>query len=76
MYTSFVHVQDLVDAVIELAYTNFIEIINISGERPVSYYDFNLNLAKLLNIDDGFIIREYKSEDVYHNFNNDKRSFY
>jgi dTDP-4-dehydrorhamnose reductase len=73
MYTSFVHVQDLADSVIELAYTNFKGIINISGETPISYYDFNINLAKLLNIDPSFIISDSKPEDVYHNLNNDKR---
>ena len=73
MYTSFVHVQDLADAVIELAYNNFKGIINISGEIPISYYDFNLKLAKLLNIDNSFIIRDYKPEELYHNLNNDKR---
>ena len=73
MYTSFVHVQDLADAVIELAYTNFKGIINISGETSISYYNFNINLAKLLNIDNNFIISDSKPEEVYHNLNNDKR---
>lgn len=75
MYTSFVHVQDLADAIIELVFTNFKGIINITGERPVSFYDFNINLAKLLNIDNSFIIRDYKPEETYHNLNNDKRKF-
>ena len=73
MYASFVHVQDLADAVIELSYSNFIGIINISGERPVSHYDFNLNLARLMNIDNSFIIPDYKQEEVYHSINSDKR---
>ncbi len=40
-YTSFVNVQDLADAIIELTYKDFKGTINISGERPVSYYEFN-----------------------------------
>lgn len=73
MYASFIHVQDLADAVIELVHITFKGTINISGEIPVSFYDFNINLAKLLTIDDNFIIPDYKPEDVYHNLNNNKR---
>lgn len=73
MYASFVNVQDLADAVIELAYSDFNGTINISGERPVSHYDFNKHLAKLLNIDDSFIVPDYKPEEIYHNLNNDRR---
>lgn len=73
MYASFVHVLDLAEAVIELAYSNFKGIINISGEGPVSYYNFNIHLAKLLNIDNSFIIPDYKQEEIYHNLNNNKR---
>lgn len=73
MYASFVNVQDLTDAIIELAYSKITGIINISGERPVSYYDFNIYLARLMNIDESFIIPDYKEEEIYHNLNNDKR---
>lgn len=73
MYASFVNVQDLANAVIELAYSEFAGIINISGERPVSYYDFNIYLARLMNIDESFIIPDYKEEEIYHNLKNDKR---
>lgn len=73
MYASFVNVKDLVDGIIELAYSKFTGIINISGEKPVSHYDFYLHLANLLKIDNSFIIPDYKKEDVYHNLNNDKR---
>lgn len=73
MYASFINVQDLADAIIEMAYSKFTGIINISGERPVSHYDFNIYLASLMNIDNSFIIPDYKKEEVYHNLNNDKR---
>ena len=73
MYASFVNVQDLIDAIIELAYNKIVRIINISGERPASYYDFNIYLAKLMNIDKRFILPDYKEEEIYHNLNNDKR---
>lgn len=73
MYASFVNVQDLTNAIIELAYSKFTGIINISGEKPVSHYDFNIYLASLMNIDSSFIIPDYRKEEVYHNLNNDKR---
>ncbi|CBZ03974.1 NAD-dependent epimerase/dehydratase family protein [Clostridium botulinum] len=73
MYASFVNVQNLTDAIIELAYSKIMGIINISGERPVSHYDFNIYLARLMNIDESFIIPDYKEEEIYHNLNNDKR---
>jgi dTDP-4-dehydrorhamnose reductase len=73
MYTSYVNVEDLSDAIIEIAYGNFTGTINISGERPVSYYDFNIYLAELMGIYSSFIIPDYREEDIYHNLNNDKR---
>ncbi|MCB2312834.1 sugar nucleotide-binding protein [Clostridium tagluense] len=73
MYASFVNVCDLADAIIELAYSNFIGIINVAGERAVSHYDFNIHLARLMDIDNSFIIPDYKQDEVYHNINNDKR---
>lgn len=73
MYSSYVNVKDLADAIIELAYKDITGIINISGEKPVSYYDFYVYLAKLLKIDSSFIIPDYTEEDRYHNLNNDKR---
>jgi dTDP-4-dehydrorhamnose reductase len=73
MYASFVNVQDLADAIIELTYSKFTGIINIAGERPLNHYDFNIYLARLMNIGSSFIIPDYKQEEVYHNLNNDKR---
>lgn len=73
IYASFVYVKDLADAIIELAYSKFTGIINISGEKPVSHYDFNIYLASLMNIDNSFIIPNYEKEEVYHNLNNDRR---
>ena len=73
MYASFVNVQDLADAIIELAYSEFVGIINISGERPISHYNFNKYLARIMNIDESFIIPDYKEEESYFNLSNDKR---
>lgn len=73
MYASFVHVQDLADAIIELTYSDFKGIINIAGERPVCHYDFNVFLANLLDIDNSFIISDYNLEEIYHSLSSDKR---
>lgn len=73
MYASFVNVEELANSIIELAYSDFTGIINISGEKPVSHYDFNRYLTRLMDIDNDFIKSDYKQEDLYHNLNNDKR---
>jgi len=72
-YASFVNVEDLAEAIIELIYSNFAGTINIAGEKPVSHYEFNMHLARLMNIDSSFIIPDYKEEDIYHNISGDKR---
>jgi dTDP-4-dehydrorhamnose reductase len=73
MYASFVNVEELANSIIELAYNDFTGIINISGEKPVSHYDFNRYLTTLMDIDNDFIVSDYKQEELYHNLNNDKR---
>ena len=47
MYSSYVNVMDLADAIIELIDNDFKGIINISGEIPISYYDFYVYLLDL-----------------------------
>lgn len=73
MYASFVNVQELSDAIIELAYGKFTGTLNIASENPVSHYVFNKYLANLMNIDSGFIIADYREKDEYHNLSGDKR---
>lgn len=73
MYASFVNVEDLADAIIELAYSDFTGIINIAGDKPVNHYDFNIYLAKLMGIDNHFIIPDYKQEEIFHSINSDQR---
>lgn len=76
MYSSFVNIQDLADAIVELTYGKFTGIINISGEKPISFYDFNVYLATIMNIEERFIIPDYREEAIYHNLNNDKRKLF
>jgi hypothetical protein len=71
--TENVIVQDLANAIIELAHDNFTGTINISAEKPVSHYVFNKYLASIRNIDNSFIVPDYKEEEVYHNLDNCRR---
>lgn len=73
IYSSFVNVQDLADAIIELIYSKITGVINISGEKPVSHYNFSIYLASLMNIHNSFITLDYNKQEVYHNLNNSKR---
>ncbi|MCK8058224.1 MULTISPECIES: NAD(P)-dependent oxidoreductase [unclassified Fusibacter] len=65
LYTSFVHVEDLATAIVELADHEVTGTINIAGERPVSHYIFTKHLAKLLEISDEFITADYRPDAEY-----------
>jgi len=73
MYASFVQVSDLANAIIEFVDNDFKGIINIAGEKAVSYYDFNKHLANILNISNQFIMPDYKSEEIYNNLDSNLR---
>lgn len=73
MFASFVNVIDLANAIIELTYSDFKGIINIAGEKEISHYEFNIHLAKLMDINSGFIIPDYKQETLFHNLCSNKR---
>lgn len=76
LYTSFVHVNDLAHAIVELSTNQLTGIINISGDQPISYYHFNLHLANLLDLDSSFIAADYNEETQYHTLENIKRKQY
>ncbi|HEX3026306.1 MAG TPA: NAD-dependent epimerase/dehydratase family protein, partial [Clostridia bacterium] len=73
LFTSVIHVCDLADAVIEAAESGFKGTINISAEKPVSYYDLNRYLAALLGINDNFITADYKPVPTYETLDNTLR---
>jgi dTDP-4-dehydrorhamnose reductase len=74
MYTSFVNIMDLADAIIELANNDFRGTINISGENPISYFEFNKHLASLLHIDRSAVATDIKPNDIYNTFDNTLRN--
>lgn len=73
LYTSFVCVNDLVNVIQELIFSDFTGIINVAGEKAISHYDFNKALARFLSVDDSFIVPDYKAEAIYHNLNSKLR---
>jgi dTDP-4-dehydrorhamnose reductase len=73
MYTSFIHISDLTNAILELSENDFKGILNISCENPVSYYEFNRHLAGLLKIDKNVVVADYKPDELYNTFSNTLR---
>jgi len=60
--TSFVDVQNLADAIIELLLNRYVGIINIAGNLPISHYDFCIRRAKQAGISNRYII-PYESDE-------------
>jgi dTDP-4-dehydrorhamnose reductase len=73
MYASFIHVRDLADAVIELAENGFMGTINISGDKPASYFKFYRHLADLLNVDGRCVAMDYKPNEIFNTLDNTLR---
>ena len=69
---SIVEVNELAEAIIELSQNNFVGIINISEEQPISHYDFNVALCKRYNWDCSYVVGNYEKENVYY-LNNELR---
>lgn len=69
---SIVEVNEFAEAVIELLSSEYIGIINISEEEPVSHYNFNKALCQLYGWDDSCIVGKEEEENIYY-FNNDLR---
>jgi dTDP-4-dehydrorhamnose reductase len=73
LFTSFIHIDDLSKAIIELIFIDFKGIINISCATPVSYFNFYRKIAQTLNLSSSCIIPIYLEKDEYRNLDNDKR---
>lgn len=63
---SIVEVNELAEAVLELADNDYIGIINISEERPVNHYEFNLLLCELNGWDNSWIKSYKERENIYY----------
>ena len=69
---SIVEVNELAEAVIELADSDYVGIINVSEENPISHYDFNKALCRRYGWDDDCLIANEEMENIYY-LNNDLR---
>ncbi len=63
---SIVEVNALADAIIELSQNEFVGIINISEEKPISHYDFNVALCKRYGWDASYVVGNYEKENIYY----------
>ena len=69
---SIVEVNELADAIIELAFGDYVGIINISEEKPISHYDFNKALCKKYGWDSSVVVSNVERENIYY-FDNSLR---
>ena len=56
----------MANAVIELSQNNYNGILNISGEKPISHYDFNVALCKRYHWDSSYVVGNYEEENIYY----------
>lgn len=63
---SIVEVNDLANAVIELSQNNYNGILNVSEEKPISHYDFNVALCKRYHWDSSYVVGNYEEENIYY----------
>ncbi len=69
---SIVEVNELAEAIIELSQNDFVGIINISEDQPISHYDFNVALCNRYNWDSSYVVGNFEKENIYY-LNNDLR---
>lgn len=63
---SIVEVNELARAIIELSTNDYVGIINISEEKPVSHYEFYLALCKKYRWDASCVVGNYEKENIYY----------
>ena len=63
---SIVDVNELADAIIELTTNDYVGILNVSEEKPVSHYAFNKALCRKYGWDDSCIVANEEKENIYY----------
>ncbi len=63
---SIVEVNELATAIDELISSDYIGILNISEEEPVSHFEFNKALCKVYRWDDSCLVQNQETECVYY----------
>lgn len=55
IFKTFVHVEDLANAIIELLTKNFTGLLHVGPKTKESYYSFNFKIAAVLNMDNTLV---------------------
>lgn len=63
---SIVDVNELADAIIELTTNDYVGILNVSEEKPVSHYAFNKALCRKYGWDNSCIVANDEKENIYY----------
>ncbi|MDC7280173.1 sugar nucleotide-binding protein [Butyrivibrio fibrisolvens] len=63
---SIVEVNELAAAIVELISSDYVGVLNISEEQPVSHYEFNKALCSLHGWDDSCIVPNQEKECIYY----------
>ena len=63
---SIVEVNELAEAILELADNDYVGIINVSEEQPVNHYEFNLFLCRLNGWDSSWVKPYKEYENIYY----------
>ena len=63
---SIIDVNELADAIIELATNDYVGILNVSEEKPVSHYEFNKALCRKYGWDDSCVVANEEKENIYY----------
>ena len=62
---SIVEVNELAAAIVELISSDYVGILNVSEEQPVSHYEFNRALCRLHGWNDSYVVPNHEKECVY-----------
>lgn len=63
---SIIDVKELADAIIELSTNDYVGIINVSEEKPISHYAFNKALCRKYGWDDKCVVANEEKENKYY----------
>jgi len=63
LYKTFVHIDDVVDGVVEMLNKQMQGIIHLGPLQKESYYSFNIKQAKKLGLDDSLIEADYITQE-------------
>ena len=63
---SIINVDELADAIIELATNDYVGILNVSEEEPVSHYAFNKALCRKNGWKDSCVVANEEKEKIYY----------